>query len=66
MSVTRMGYSMREVAQQWGVCERTVATLVKEGKIRSVKLGRLVRIPLDAIDRRQETKTLTEVEVKNV
>lgn len=65
VKVKRLGYSMREVAEQWGCCERTIASLVKEGVIPSVRFGRLVRIPADAAERRQETNTLTEVEVKN-
>lgn len=40
----------KEVAQELGVCERTVWTLVKEGMIKARKIGRLVRIPESAIE----------------
>ena len=46
---SRMAYSMREVADALGVSERSVWTLCNTGKIRSIKLGRLVRIPSDAV-----------------
>ena len=45
----RLAYSMREVGQLIGMCERSVWSLVQSGQLRAVKLGRLVRIPADAV-----------------
>jgi excisionase family DNA binding protein len=44
----RLAYSMREHADAMGVSERTVYAWIKTGKLRALKIGRLVRIPHDA------------------
>ena len=44
----RLAYSMREHADLMGVSERTVYAWIKSGKLRAIKIGRLVRIPHDA------------------
>lgn len=38
-------YSVTEVAEQCGVSEKTVRRLIEKGKLRSVRVGRSVRIP---------------------
>lgn len=47
---TRLAYSMREVANLIGMSERSVWELCNRGELRSVKLGRSVRIPRDAVN----------------
>ncbi len=46
---TKLAFSMREVGELLGVSERSVWTLCKEGKIQSFRIGRSVRISLDAL-----------------
>ncbi len=46
---TRLAYSMREVASMLGMSERSIWALCSRGELRSVKLGRSVRIPADAV-----------------
>ena len=45
----RIAYSLREVSQLFGMSERSVWSLVKNGQLRAFKLGHLVRIPADVI-----------------
>jgi excisionase family DNA binding protein len=40
---------MDEVAQRWGVSARTVARLVKKGRLRAVRIGRQVRFRLEDV-----------------
>jgi excisionase family DNA binding protein len=46
---TRLAYSMREVAHLICISERSVWTLVNRGDLRCVRIGRSVRIPIDAL-----------------
>lgn len=46
---TRLAYTMREVAEAISASERTVYSLIQRGELRAVRLGRLVRIPHEAI-----------------
>lgn len=46
---TRMAVSMREAAGYLSVSERTIFSMCNRGELRSVKLGRCRRIPMDAI-----------------
>ena len=46
---TRLAYTMREVGNLIGLSERSVWALCSRGELRSVKLGRSVRIPADAV-----------------
>lgn len=48
--MTRRAYSVSEVAQQLGVSERTVRRMADDGRLRVVKLGRLIRVPADALE----------------
>ena len=41
--------SVAEVAKLWGVDPRTVRRLLREELIRSVRIGRLVRVPESAL-----------------
>jgi excisionase family DNA binding protein len=45
-----LAYSMAELAQAWGVSERSVWSLVNSGRLPSFRIGRLVRIPREAAD----------------
>ena len=47
----RKALSYREAAQTVGVCERTIWGLVRDGKLRAVRFGRSVRIPVAELDR---------------
>lgn len=44
-------YSTKEFAELMGLSERMVKIWVKEGKIKSFKLGRLRKIPVEEFDR---------------
>ena len=46
----RAGYSVREVAGQYGVSEPFVRLEIKRGNLRASKLGRRVVIPIDAVE----------------
>jgi len=46
---SRLAYSMREVAAAIGMSERSVWSLIASGRLRSIKLGRSVRIPREAL-----------------
>jgi excisionase family DNA binding protein len=41
---TRLAYSMRELADGFDVSEKTIYNRIKDGQIRSFKLGNLTRI----------------------
>ena len=47
---TRLAYTMREVGNLIGLSERSVWALCSRGELRSIKIGRSVRIPADAVD----------------
>jgi excisionase family DNA binding protein len=46
---TRLAYSMREVATAIGVSERSVWAMCNRGELRSIRIGRSVRIPREAL-----------------
>ena len=43
-------YSVREVADQLGVHPETIRRLIHEGRLEAVRVGRLLRVPKDALD----------------
>lgn len=45
----RLAVTMREAAEMLSISERSVWTLVNRGDLRSFKVGRSVRIPIDAL-----------------
>src|SRR5689334_14688861 len=45
----RAGYSVREVAKQYGLSEPFVRLEIKRGNLRAAKLGRRVVIPIDSV-----------------
>lgn len=47
--VGRVTLRKREAAQSLGVSERTVHSMIASGQLRAVKLGRVVLIPVEAI-----------------
>ena len=47
---SQLAYTMREVAGQIGVCEKTIYALVKAGQLKSFRIGRSVRISRESID----------------
>lgn len=46
---SRLAVTMREAAAMLSISERSVWTLVNRGELRSFKVGRSVRIPIDAL-----------------
>ena len=46
-----MAVTYREAGQKLRVCERTIWGLVRDGKLRSLKIGRAVRIPVAELER---------------
>ena len=49
MSDAKQFYSMNEVANLFGVCRRTIHRRIKDGDIKVIKFGRLVRIPAKSL-----------------
>lgn len=47
----KMAVSYREGGQALGVCERVVWQLVKDGKLKAIRIGRSVRIPVSELER---------------
>ena len=47
--MARILYPVSEVAQQLGVGLTTAKALVKSGELRSVKIGRARRVPVEAL-----------------
>lgn len=46
-----LAVTYREAGRRLSVCERTIATLVRNGRLRAVKAGRAVRIPVVELER---------------
>jgi excisionase family DNA binding protein len=46
----RLALTYSETAKSLGVCERVVWQLVKDGKLRAVRIGRSVRIPVQELN----------------
>lgn len=44
-------FSVRELANAVNVCERTIHRLIKAGKLRTIRVGRNIRIPWQEIRR---------------
>jgi excisionase family DNA binding protein len=40
--------TVRQVAENWRVSERTVRRMIADGRLRTVRVGRAVRIPPEA------------------
>jgi excisionase family DNA binding protein len=59
VALKRRGYSIKEVAEMHGCCERTVINLIEQGELQVRRLGRKVIIPAAAaeklLDRDRET-----------
>lgn len=51
-------YTIKEVAQKWGVCPQTIWRYAKENRIKASKVGRLVRFEKEYVD---NLKSLGEV-----
>ena len=47
----RLAVTYREAGNSLGVCERVVWQLVKDGKLKAVRIGRSVRIPVSELER---------------
>ena len=47
----QLAVSYREAAQMLGVCERVVWGLVKQQRLKAMKIGRSVRIPISELKR---------------
>ncbi len=48
---TRLAVTYREAGDALGVCERVVWQLVKDGRLKAVRIGRSVRIPVSELER---------------
>jgi excisionase family DNA binding protein len=48
-TATRLLYPTEEAAEQLGVGLTTVRALIKSGELRSIKIGRARRVPVDAL-----------------
>lgn len=42
--------SVREVAELWHVCERTVYREIERGALRAVRVGRALRVPVAVLE----------------
>lgn len=47
----RLAVTYREAGDSLGVCERVVWQLVKDGRLKAVRIGRSVRIPVTELER---------------
>lgn len=50
MEATRRALTMQEVASQIGVSYQTVRRIVRAGRLRSVQVGSLKLVPVEALD----------------
>lgn len=48
---TRLAVTYREAGHTLGVCERVVWQLAKDGDLKSIRIGRSVRIPVAELQR---------------
>ncbi len=48
---TRLAVNYREAADSLGVCERVVWQLVKDRRLKAIRIGRSVRIPVSELER---------------
>jgi len=46
----KAGYSVREIAEQYGLSEPFVRLEIKRGNLRAAKLGRRVVVPIDSVE----------------
>ena len=42
-------FTPQELAERWGCCSNTVRNAIMEGRLRAFRVGRLFRIPHDAV-----------------
>ena len=47
----RISFSIQEVAEQHGVCVKTVRRMIERGELRAFKFGTAVRIPKSEVER---------------
>ena len=45
----KLALTYREAAASLGVCERTLWGMVRDGKLSAIRIGRSVRIPVQAL-----------------
>ena len=50
VNVIRRTYRVDEVAEMLGVARATAYNLIRDGYIRSIRAGRLVLVPVEAVD----------------
>jgi excisionase family DNA binding protein len=50
LETVKQFFSVREVAEILGVCERTVERMVRDGELRAIKLRRRTLVHFSAID----------------
>lgn len=49
-TMTRRAYRADEIAAMLGISRSEAYNLVREGHIRSIRIGRLVLVPVEALD----------------
>ena len=49
-------YTCKEVAARYGVCEDSVWSWIRSGKLKALKIGRNYRIPKDSLAEFEKTK----------
>lgn len=49
--VPRLALSLEEAAQAVGLCAKTVATLIRDGRLRSVRVGTRHLVPVSELQR---------------
>ena len=49
MNEAKQFYSINDVADLFGVCRMTVHRRIKDGDIRAIKFGKVVRIPAKSL-----------------
>lgn len=47
----KLAVNYREAAAYLSVCERTVWSLVRDGKLNAIRIGRSVRVPVAELER---------------
>lgn len=49
-------YTCKEIATRYGVCEDTVWAWVRTGKLKAIRIGKLYRIPKEALTEFEKSK----------
>ena len=58
----RLALTYREAAASLGVCERSIWSLVRDGSLPAVRIGRSVRIPVSELEKFVAAAVLSDAE----